>query len=99
MAATNPLSTRLEELRSRNPQSPPGDSGYTTPTRYSGSFMLNSHSLSFNNSSADNRAFLQRRFTADSNNTPPALTPTGPPNGQGLEGLDMPNNVSAAGAP
>ena len=94
MASSNPLSTRLEELRSRNPQSPPGDSvhsGYTTPTRYSGSFM-NSHSLPF---SADNRALLQRRFTADSNNTPPVLTPNGFQAPPAMDSLDMTTNVSS----
>ena len=93
MASSNPLSTRLEELRSRNPQSPPTDSvhsGYTTPTRYSGSFM-NSRPLSFG---ADSRALLQRRLTADSNNTPPSVTPNGfPPPQGGMESIDMTANT------
>ena len=93
MASSNPLSTRLEELRSRNPQSPPSDnvhSGYTTPTRYSGSF-LNSHTLPL---STENRAFLQRRFTADSNNTPPALAPIGYQPTAAMEPVDTTANVS-----
>ena len=91
MASTNPISSRLDELRSRNPQSPPSDnvhSGYTTPTRYSGSF-LNSYSLSLSN---DNRA-LQRRFTADSNNTPPVLPPIGFQPAPTMDSLDVGSNV------
>ncbi|MCJ1287538.1 hypothetical protein MMC26_006890 [Xylographa opegraphella] len=86
MASSNSLSSRLEELRSRNPQSPPGEitySGYNTPNRYSGSFMP-SHSQPVSN---DARANLQRRFTADSGNVP-TLTPIGQPS-QVMDPVDM----------
>ncbi|MCJ1399136.1 hypothetical protein MMC11_002338 [Xylographa trunciseda] len=87
MASNNSLSTRLEELRSRNPQSPPGEitySGYNTPNRYSGSFMP-SHSQP---SSSDARASLQRRFTTDSGNVP-TLTPIGQQPSQVMDPVDM----------
>ena len=87
MASSNSLSSRLEELRSRNPQSPPGEitySGYNTPTRYSGSFMP-SHSQPASN---DPRKSLQRRFTADSD-AAPTLTPIGQQLTQTVESVDM----------
>ena len=87
MSTSNSLSSRLEELRSRNPQSPPGElaySGYTTPTRYSGSFMP-SHSQA---TSSEARSSLQRRFTADSGNVP-TLTPIGQQPIQAMEPVDM----------
>ncbi|MCJ1433835.1 hypothetical protein MMC27_003200 [Xylographa pallens] len=87
MASSNSLSSRLEELRSRNPQSPPGEitySGYNTPNRYSGSFMP-SHSQPLSN---DARASLQRRFTADSGNVP-TLTPIGQQPSQVMDPVDM----------
>ena len=86
-SSSNPLSSRLEDLRSRNPQSPPGEtaySGYNTPTRYSGSFMP-SHSQP---SASDARASLQRRFTADSGSVP-TLTPIGQQPSQIVEEVDM----------
>ena len=92
MASSNSLSSRLEELRSRNPQSPPGEitySGYNTPNRYSGSFMP-SHSQP---SSNDARTSLQRRFTADSGNMP-TLTPIGQQPSQGMDPVDMYATVS-----
>ncbi|MCJ1244292.1 mRNA binding protein puf3, partial [Trapelia coarctata] len=87
MASNNSLSSRLEELRSRNPQSPPSEStysGYNTPTRYSGSFMQ-SHSQS---TSTEARGSLQRRFTTDSGNLP-TLTPIGQQPSQVMESVDM----------
>jgi hypothetical protein len=92
MASNNSLSSRLEELRSRNPQSPPGEStysGYNTPTRYSGSFMQ-SHSQS---TSTEARGSLQRRFTTDSG-TLPTLTPIGQQPSQVMESVDMSATVS-----
>ena len=92
MASTNSLSSRLEELRSRNPQSPPGESvysGYTTPTRYSGSFMTSHQSAN------DTRTNLQRRFTADSN-TVPILSPIGHQPAQTMESVDMSASVSTS---
>ena len=65
MASTNSLTSRLEELRFKNPQSPPGEhayTGYSTPNRLSGSFASNTYS-----GGGDGRAGLTRRFTADSN--------------------------------
>ena len=66
----NSLTTHLEDLRSRNPQSPPTETSYT-PSRYSGSFMP-SHSQSL----ADTRGGLQRRSTTDSGKMP-TITPIG----------------------
>ena len=86
MAASNSLSSHLEDLRSRNPQSP-GEgaySGYTTPVRYSGSFMP-SHTQPF---SGDARASLQRRFTTDSGKAP-LMTPIGQMPSQAVETVDM----------
>ena len=91
MSTGNSLTSRLEELRSRNPQSPQGAgeslySGYNTPTRYSGSFMV-AHSQQ------DNRASLQRRFTVDSN-IMPALSPIGHQPTQNVDNVDMTASVS-----
>lgn len=88
----NPITTRLDGLRSRNPPSTTAgsetSSGYTTPSRYSGSFMP-SHSQSAN----DNRASLQRRFTTDLSKMP-NLTPIGQQPAQVQESVDAPNTVS-----
>ncbi len=92
MAYNNPITTRLDGLRSRNPPSTTAgsesSSGYTTPSRYSGSFMP-SHSQSAN----DNRASLQRRFTTDLSKMP-NLTPIGQQPAQFTESADAPNTVS-----
>ena len=93
MAASNSLSSHLEDLRSRNPQSPAGEatySGYSTPVRYSGSFMP-SHTQAF---SGDARASLQRRFTTDSGKAP-ILTPIGQQPSQAVETVDMSATVSS----
>ena len=68
MAFNGSITTRLGDLRYRNSQTSTGESqsGYTTPSRYSGSFM-NSHSQS----ASDARASLQRRFTTDSSKMQP----------------------------
>jgi hypothetical protein len=66
MASTNSLSSHLEDLRSRNPQSPPGEhvyTGYSTPTRYSGSFLNPNPQPA----RSDARGSLTRRMTADAN--------------------------------
>lgn len=92
MAYNNAITSRLDELRSRN--LPPtttaseSSSGYTTPSRYSGSFMP-SHSQSVN----DARASLQRRFTTDLSKMP-NLTPIGQQPAQIQEAVDLPNTVS-----
>ncbi|MCJ1471265.1 hypothetical protein MMC07_009913 [Pseudocyphellaria aurata] len=85
MAFNNSLSTRLEELRSRNPQSTTSENptGYTAPSRYSGSFMA-SHSHPSN----DVRASLQRRFTTDLGKMP-TLTPIGQQPNQVVDPLDI----------
>lgn len=92
MAYNNPITSRLDELRSRNlPSSTAGSessSGYATPSRYSGSFMP-SHSQSVN----DTRASLQRRFTTDLSKMP-NLTPIGQQPAQIQEAVDVPNTVS-----
>lgn len=92
MAYNNPIATRLDGLRSRNPPSTTAgsetSSGYTTPSRYSGSFMP-SHSQSAN----DNRASLQRRFTTDLSKMP-NITPIGQQPAQIQESVDAPNTVS-----
>ncbi|KAL8947591.1 MAG: hypothetical protein Q9222_006143 [Ikaeria aurantiellina] len=91
MAYNNALTSRLDELRSRNSQtattSSENSSGYNTPSRYSGSFM-NSHSQSF----SDTRASLQRRFTTDLSKMP-NLTPIGQQPAQTHEPVDMPNTT------
>ena len=92
MASSNALQSHLEGLRFGNPQSPPSEgaySGYSTPTRYSGSFMP-THSQP---AASDARASLQRRFTADSGRIP-TLTPIGQPTTQALESVDMSATVS-----
>lgn len=92
MAYNNAITSRLDELRSRNPPSTTAgsesSSGYTTPARYSGSFMP-SHSQSVN----DNRASLQRRFTTDLSKMP-NLTPIGQQPAQVQEAVEVPNTVS-----
>lgn len=90
MAFNNSLSSRLDDLRSRNPQSTTSEntSGYTTPSRYSGSFMT-THSHQTN----DARASLQRRFTTDLSKMS-TLTPIGQPPTQAVESVDMSATVS-----
>ncbi|KAL8838035.1 MAG: hypothetical protein Q9170_002316 [Blastenia crenularia] len=91
MAYNNALTTRLDELRSRNPSTvtttSESSSGYTTPARYSGSFMT-SHSQSVN----DTRANLQRRFTTDLSKVP-NLTPIGQQPAQAQEPVEVPNTT------
>ncbi|KAL8969753.1 MAG: hypothetical protein Q9183_001844 [Haloplaca sp. 2 TL-2023] len=91
MAYNNALASRLDELRSRNPSSAvttsETSSGFTTPSRYSGSFM-NSHSQSAN----DTRGSLQRRFTTDANKLP-ALAPIGQQPVQTQEQAEVPNTL------
>lgn len=83
------LSTRLEELRSRNPQSTASENttGYITPSRYSGSFMT-THSHPSN----DVRASLQRRFTTDLGKMP-TLAPIGQQPSQVVDPGDMSSTV------
>lgn len=95
MAYNNALTSRLDELRSRNAPittttvtTSENSSGYTTPARYSGSFMT-SHSQSIN----DARASLQRRFTTDMSKVP-NLTPIGQQPAQAPEPIEVPNTVS-----
>ena len=87
MAASNALTNRLDELRSRNHQVTASEttSGYTTPSRYSGSFMQ-SHSSSATN---DARTSLQRRFTTDMSKMP-TLPPIGQQPTQAAENMDYP---------
>ncbi|KAI4256399.1 MAG: hypothetical protein L6R42_006250, partial [Xanthoria sp. 1 TBL-2021] len=92
MAYNNALTTRLDELRSRNAPittttASESSSGYTTPARYSGSFMT-SHSQSIN----DARASLQRRFTTDMSKVP-NLTPIGQQPAQAPEPVEVPNTT------
>lgn len=96
MAYNNALTSRLDELRSRNgpitttsTTTSENTSGYTTPARYSGSFMT-SHSQSIN----DARASLQRRFTTDMSKVP-NLTPIGQQPAQAPEPVEVPNTVSS----
>jgi hypothetical protein len=92
MSASNSLSSRLEELRSRNPQSPPSESiysGYNTPNRYSASFMSPTHSQS----SHDVRSSLPRRFTADSNNPSTPRPSGGQQLGSAVESADITASV------
>lgn len=76
MTFENSLTSHLEALRSPNPQSTASENakGYTTPSRYSGSFMT-SHSQPSNEAG---RVGLQRRFTTDLIKMP-KLTPIGQP--------------------
>lgn len=76
MTFENSLTSHLEALRSPNPQSTASENakGYTTPSRYSGSFMA-SHSQPSNEAV---RVGLQRRFTTDLIKMP-KLTPIGQP--------------------
>ena len=94
MAFNNSLTSRLDDLRSKNPQatSSENNSGYTTPSRYSGSFMT-SHSQPSN----DTRASLQRRFTTDLSKMS-TLTPIGqqPSQGQAAEPIEISSTVSRA---
>ena len=90
MAFNNSIASRLGDLRSRNnpvstSESP---SGYTTPSRYSGSFM-NSHSQP----SSDARASLQRRFTTDLSKMQP-LAPINQQSPQIAEQVEGPVAVS-----
>ncbi|KAL8903475.1 MAG: hypothetical protein Q9171_007390 [Xanthocarpia ochracea] len=92
MAYNNALTSRLDELRSRNAPittttTSESSSGYTTPARYSGSFMT-SHSQSIN----DARASLQRRFTTDMSKMP-NLTPIGQQPAQVQEPAEVPNTT------
>ncbi|CAO1602339.1 hypothetical protein XANCAGTX0491_005955 [Xanthoria calcicola] len=92
MAYNNALTSRLDELRSRNAPittttAGESSSGYTTPARYSGSFMT-SHSQSIN----DARASLQRRFTTDMSKVP-NLTPIGQQPAQAPEPVELPNTT------
>lgn len=76
MTFENSLTSHLEALRSPNPPSTASENakGYTTPSRYSGSFMA-SHSQPSNEAV---RVGLQRRFTTDLIKMP-KLTPIGQP--------------------
>ena len=91
MASSNSLSSHLEDLRSRNPQSPPSENvynGYSTPTRYSGSFLnANPHA-----GHGDARASVTRRMTADANlfNTFSSMTQQ---TSLGMDGVDMSASV------
>ncbi|MCJ1307225.1 hypothetical protein MMC25_000871 [Agyrium rufum] len=91
MSSTNSLSSHLEDLRSRNPQSPPaenGYSGYSTPVRYSLN-MLPTHSQPL----SEARASLQRRFTADSGRVPTLSSPGQQSSTTGLENVDVNPNT------
>lgn len=89
MAFNNSLSSRLEDLRSRNPQSTTSENttGYTTPSRYSGSFMT-----SHPHSSSDVRTSLQRRFTTDLGKMS-TLPPIGPQPSHASDSVDMSSTV------
>ena len=90
MAFNNSLTSRLDELRSRNPAGTATDSppAFTTPSRYSGSFMT-THS----NSSNDARASLQRRFTTDLSKMP-TLAPIGQQPSPTVEPVEISSTVS-----
>lgn len=92
MAFNNSLTSRLDDLRSKNPQATSSETnnGYTTPSRYSGSFMT-SHSQPSN----DARASLQRRFTTDLSKMS-TLTPIGQQPGQALEPIEISSTVSSS---
>ena len=89
MAFNNALTSRLDELRSPNAPATPSENtnGFTTPSRYSGSFMA-THSQPMN----DSRASLQRRFTTDLSKMS-NLTPIGQQPVQTPEPADVPNTV------
>ena len=91
MAFNNSLTSRLDDLRSKNlpATSSENHSGYTTPSRYSGSFMT-SHSQP----SSDTRASLQRRFTTDLGKMS-TLTPIGQQPGQAVEPMEITSTVSS----
>lgn len=90
MAFSNALSSRLDDLRSRNSQfmASESSSGFTTPSRYSGSFMT-THSQPVN----DARGSLQRRFTTDLTKMP-TLPPIGQPPNAVVEPVDISSTVS-----
>lgn len=90
MAFSNALTSRLDDLRSRNAQIMGGEttSGFSTPSRYSGSFM-STHSQPVN----DARGNLQRRFTTDLTKMP-TLPPIGQPPNQVVESVDLSSSVS-----
>ena len=85
--SSNALTNRLDELRSRNHQVTASEtsSGYTTPSRYSGSFMQSHSSTSTN----DARANLQRRFTTDLSKMS-TLPPIGQQPNQAADNVDYP---------
>ena len=88
----NALTARLDELRSRNPPRVPseGNTGQTTPFRYSGSYMTTSQQQ-IPTSSGGDAPSLQRRFTADMSKMP--IAPIGELN-QNTEPLEVPTIVS-----
>lgn len=88
--AFNSITSRLDDLRSRNSQfmASESSSGFTTPSRYSGSFMT-THSQA----SSDARGNLQRRFTTDMTKMP-TLPPIGQPPNQVKESVDISSTVS-----
>ena len=88
MASSNALTNRLDELRSRNHQITTSEtsSGYTTPSRYSGSFMPSQSSSSI----SDARVSLQRRFTTDLSKMP-TLPPIGQQPSPAVENMDYPS--------
>lgn len=90
MAFNNPITSRLGDLRYRNNpvSASESQSGYTTPSRYSGSFM-NSHSQP----SSEARGSLQRRFTTDLSKMQP-LAPIGQQSPQIAEQVEVPVAVS-----
>ncbi len=87
---SNSLTSHLEELRSPNLPSTTSENskGYTTPSRYSGSFMT-THSQS----SSDGRANLQRRFTTDLGKMS-TLTPIGQPPASKAEPVEISTTVA-----
>lgn len=88
MTFENSLTSHLEALRSPNPPSTASENakGYTTPSRYSGSFMA-SHSQPSNEAV---RVGLQRRFTTDLIKMP-KLTPIGQPPATKVEPIEQPS--------
>ena len=92
MASSNPLTNRLDGLRSRNIQTASGEptSGFTTPSRYGNSFMP-SHSQP----TTTERGGLFRRNTNEIG-TLPSLTPIGQQPGTIGQGNTL-NQVSSGG--
>ena len=90
MAFNNSITSRLGDLRYRNNpvSASESQSGYTTPSRHSGSFM-NSHSQP----SSEARGSLQRRFTTDLSKMQP-LAPIGQQSPQIAEQVEVPVAVS-----